>query len=81
MRAKTLKMVSAKEIAEELGISYQTLNYYTNIGLLRVARRRGNSRQYDEEDAKKRFSHINQMQDEGYPLKVIAKLINSRTLQ
>ncbi len=72
------KIISAKEVIKKFGISYQTLNYYTNIGLLNATKRIGNKRQYIEEEVKKRFKKINELKDKGYPLNIISRLINSK---
>ena len=43
--AKTL--ISPTEISKIHSISYQTINYYTNLGLLMVKKRNANNRLYD----------------------------------
>lgn len=75
---KMLKTISAKEVIKKFGISYQTLNHYTNIGLLNATKRRGNKRQYIEREVKKKLERINELKDKGYPLRIISQLINSK---
>ncbi|MBI3087263.1 MAG: MerR family transcriptional regulator, partial [Candidatus Omnitrophica bacterium] len=56
-------------------LSYQTLNYYTNLGLLRVAKRDGNQRLYDEQDVQRHLEAIGRLKDEGYPLRLISRML------
>lgn len=68
-------MILAKEIVKKYNISYQTLNYYTNIGLLKVIRRKGNGRLYDREEIERRLQKIRGLKNEGYPLRIISKML------
>jgi len=68
--------ISALEITKKFSISYQTLNYYTNLGLLHSSKRKGNKRLYVESEVKDRLSRIDRLKDEGYPLKIIASMLN-----
>jgi len=68
--------ISALDITKKFDISYQTLNYYTNLGLLRSTKRRGNKRLYLETDVKERLQKIDRLKDQGYPLKIIAQMMN-----
>jgi DNA-binding transcriptional MerR regulator len=70
--------ISAQELIQTFGISYQTLNYYTNLGLLHSIKRKGNKRLYVESDVKERLQRIDRLKDEGYPLKIIAQMLNGR---
>ena len=65
------KIISATEIVNKYGISYQTVNYYTCLGLLAVVRVKGNKRLYDKEDVEERLKRIDELKKRGYPLKVI----------
>lgn len=67
------KLVSAQEIVKRYGITYQTVNHYTNSGLLQVVNKRGNVRMYDQVEVKQRLVKIMQLMDEGYPLRLIRK--------
>lgn len=75
------KMVSAVEIVREYGLSYQTVNYYTILGLLEVIENRGNKRLYNRDDVKIRLEKIKKMKRRGYPLRLIRDelLSNFRT--
>ena len=68
-------MISAQEIIKKYNISYQTVNYYTSLGLLVVRKRRGNGRLYDEEEVEKRLKRVAELKDEGYPLGLICKML------
>ncbi len=68
-------MISSQEIIEKYNISYQTVNYYTSLGLLVVRKRKGNGRLYDEEEVKKRLERVAELKDEGYPLRLICKIL------
>jgi len=68
-------MISSSGISKKYNISYQTVNYYTNLGLLVVKKRKSNGRLYDHEDVKKRLSIIRYLKDKGYPLGLIGKAL------
>ena len=68
-------LISSQEIVKKYNVSYQTLNYYTNLGLLPVKKRKGNGRLYNEEEIKKSLERIAQLKDQGYPLRLICKMI------
>lgn len=70
------KMLSLQEIAKGFGISYQTLNYYTSLGLLRPHKRKGNKRLYIAKEVTERLKKINKLKNEGYPLRIISNIIN-----
>lgn len=72
------RTISSKEVLKKFGISYQTLNHYTNLGLFNAMKRRGNKRQYIEKEVKLRLKKINALKDTGYPLRIISQLINSK---
>lgn len=69
------KTISPTEVSQKYKISYQTVNYYTNLGLLVVKRRKGNGRLYDDRDVEKRLSKINCLKDKGYPLRLISEML------
>ena len=68
-------MISSQKITEKYNISYQTVNYYTNLGLLTVRKRKGNSRLYDEQEVQKNLKRIIELKDQGYPLGLIRKMV------
>ncbi len=68
-------MISAQEIVKKYNISYQAVNYYTNLGLLVVRKRKGNGRLYDEKEVEERLKRIAELKDEGYPLMLICKML------
>ena len=70
------KMLSLQQIAKTFNISYQTLNYYTSLGLLHPKIRKGNQRLYIASDVDRRLRKINQLKNEGYPLRLISNIIN-----
>ncbi|MBL7069226.1 MAG: MerR family transcriptional regulator [Candidatus Omnitrophica bacterium] len=72
------KFLSPQEITRDFGVSYQTLNYYTTIGLLHPNRREGNKRLYIADEIIKRLKVIGRLKNEGYPLKLISHIINGR---
>ena len=67
------KMISAKEIITQYNISYQTVNHYTDFGLLPVQTKIGNARFYDRNLVKKRMKKIRELIEEGYSLRLIRK--------
>ena len=69
------KLVSAKEIASRVDISYPTINHYTNLGFFSVVKRRGNKRMYDEREVVATLERISRLKDEGYPLRLIRKML------
>jgi len=65
------KLISAIKIVEKYNISYQTLNYYSNLDLIDVAETEGRKRLFDEEAIKKRLAEIKALKIKGYSLKAI----------
>jgi len=70
------KLISAKEIIKKYQITYQTINHYTNFGLIHVVTKRGNVRLYDEAQIRERLTKISRLVGEGYPLRLICKKLN-----
>ena len=66
-------MISAKEIVSNFGISYQTVNHYTDFGLLSVLAKKGNVRFYDRSLVVARLKKIKELVQEGYSLRLIRK--------
>ena len=67
------KLSSLPEISQLSGIAFHTLNYYTNLGLLSIADRRGNKRMFVESEALQRLKEIQRLRREGYPLRMIRR--------
>lgn len=67
------KMISAKDIVKTYDISYQTVNHYTDFGLLQVLAKKGNVRFYDRGVVEKRLKQISALVGEGYSLRLIRK--------
>jgi DNA-binding transcriptional MerR regulator len=70
---KTGKLISAKEITAKYNISYQTVNHYTDFGLLPMVIKKGNIRFYDNSQVKSRLSRIAKLASEGYSLRLIRR--------
>lgn len=69
------KIISSHEVSQKYKISYQTINYYTNLGLLVVKKRKGNGRLYDNKEVEKRLSKITALKNKGYPLRLISEML------
>ena len=69
------KLVSAREIARIVNVSYAAINNYTDMGLLNVVAREKRMRMYDLCKAKERLFLILKLINEGYTLRVIGKLL------
>lgn len=67
------EMISAKEIVSKYNISYQTVNHYTDFGLLSVQTKIGNARFYDKSLVEERMKKIRELIEEGYSLRLIRK--------
>jgi len=70
---KTGKLISAKEITAKYNISYQTVNHYTDFGLLPMLIKKGNIRFYDNSQVRSRLSRIIKLAREGYSLRLIRR--------
>jgi DNA-binding transcriptional MerR regulator len=71
--SKSAKLISAKEIISKYNISYQTVNHYTDFGLLPMVEKRGNIRFYDNSLVRSRLSQIMKLASEGYSLRLIRR--------
>ena len=74
-----MPLIPSKEIIEKLNISYQTLNFYTNLGLFQVEKWVGNKRFYDEGIVSFRMEQIKKLKEDGYPLRLIAKKLDGES--
>ncbi|MBU4304515.1 MAG: MerR family transcriptional regulator, partial [Candidatus Omnitrophica bacterium] len=72
-------IMTAMEVVRKFSISYQTLNHYTNFGLLNAIRKTGsgNKRFYNLSEVEKNLNRIGDLKGKGYPLKIIAKMLNN----
>ena len=66
-------LITAKQIVSKFHISFQTVNHYTNFGLLSIVARKGNVRLYNEAEVKQRLALISELANEGYSLYLIRK--------
>lgn len=65
-----------KDIMREYSLSYQTVNHYTDFGLLPVSLKKGNMRFYDRQVVARRMKAIRELMGEGYPLRLICKKLD-----
>jgi len=70
---KLNSVISAKEIIDKYQISYQTVNHYTDFGLLQVVFKKGNIRFYKKNQVKQRLAKITKLAQEGYSLRLIRR--------
>ncbi|MCX5695950.1 MAG: MerR family transcriptional regulator [Candidatus Omnitrophica bacterium] len=68
-------LISPIEISKKYNISYQTINYYTNLGLLKVRRREGNNRLYNNREVRSGLSRITKLKSQGYSLHLIRGIV------
>ncbi len=68
-------MLAAREIMKEHNLTYQTINHYTDFGLLPVALKKGNVRFYDKNIVGERLKKIKKLTEEGYSLRLIRRQI------
>ncbi|MFA5437164.1 MAG: MerR family transcriptional regulator [Candidatus Omnitrophota bacterium] len=68
-------LISPAEISKIHSISYQTVNYYTNLGLLRVKRRDANNRLYSPKEVSSRLKKVSELKSRGYSLRLICDLL------
>ena len=65
--------LSVKEIMKRYKLSYQTVNHYTDFGLLPVSVKKGNVRFYDRRLVERRMKKLKDLMGEGYSLRLIRK--------
>ncbi len=75
MKATNKNLVSAKEISKRFGVTYPTLNHYTNLGFFDVVAKRGNRRFYQADEVRAKLGVIAKLKNDGYPLRLIRKKI------
>jgi DNA-binding transcriptional MerR regulator len=69
------EMLSTLDIVKRHSISYQTVNYYTNLGLLTVRKKKGNTRYFKAGEVRKCLINIAKYKNQGYSLKLIRGLM------
>ena len=67
------KLISAKDIIARYHLTYQTINYYTDFGLLPMVCKKGNVRYYDGVEVRQRLNKITKLSREGYSLRLIRR--------
>jgi len=67
------KLISAKDIIAKYHLTYQTINYYTDFGLLPMVCKKGNVRYYDDAEVRDRLHKITRLSREGYSLRLIRR--------
>jgi len=72
-----MSLLSTKEVVQRFKLSYQTLNYYTNLGFFNIIERRGNKRMFDEQEVKTKLENIRMLKNQGYPLRLIIRKLNN----
>lgn len=70
---KQNKVLSAAEVMKVYNLTYQTINHYTNFGLLTVALKKGNARFYSRDMLEQRLKELRKLTEEGYSLQLIRK--------
>lgn len=73
MKPRKAEWVTLQEISVEVHLSLSALNYYANLGLLRVVDRQGNTRLFSRSEITCRLEEIKRLQREGYPLRMICR--------
>lgn len=63
--------ITIMEITKKFDISYQTANYYVNLGFFNVVGTKGNKRIFDEKEIAVKIQKIKTMRAKGYPLRLI----------
>ena len=78
MSVKNETYITAKDISKKFKVAYPTINHYTNLGFLSIVKREGNKRLYSGKEVKQRLGMISKMVNEGYPLRLIRKILVGR---
>ncbi|MCD4779241.1 MAG: helix-turn-helix domain-containing protein [Candidatus Omnitrophica bacterium] len=65
------KKITVSDVAKLSGLSVSSVNYYTNMGLIVIAEKKGNKRLYDQDDVQRRLKKISEMMNMGYTLRLI----------
>lgn len=59
-------------------MTYPTLNHYTNLGFFDVVAKRGNQRFYCLDEVRSKLTMVEKLKNDGYPLRLITKLLKER---
>ncbi len=70
------RYVSSMEIVKKFGVPYSTLTHYTNLGLLKAVEKKGNKKLYQPDKIAKKLARIKKLSLQGYPLKLIKKILS-----
>jgi DNA-binding transcriptional MerR regulator len=70
------KYLSSLDVVKKFGVPYSTLTHYTNLGLLKVVKKKCNRRFYRADKISKKLAGIKKLSLQGYPLKLIKKILN-----
>ena len=75
-------IITAMDVVRKFRISYQTLNHYTNFGLLNAVKKRGlgNKRLYSESEVTENLERIDELKEKGYPLKIIVDILKNKAV-
>lgn len=66
-------LITVDELSKLYLLSKATINYYTNMGLLHIADKRGNKRLYNKLAVEVRLEKIRNLRRSGYSLRLIRK--------
>lgn len=69
-------LITSKEVAKMLGISVASVNYYTNLRLLTIQEKKGNTRLYNKEEVNNTYKKIYRLRKEGYSLRLIQERLD-----
>ncbi len=72
----TSRLVKIEDVAKICQLSAATIEYYLDLGLIRVGARQGRTRLLEKEEALKRINTIKNFLDQGLSLKVIKQKMN-----
>lgn len=76
-----LGLLKIGELAERAGVPISTINYYTDIGLLRVQEyMSGGFRLYNEKECLLRIKRIKELEQQGYEIRKIKEIIDKLTV-
>lgn len=68
---KVAALISAKQLAELTNEMYHTIDYWTDMKLLSVKRRKGRNRYYEKDSSIETCRKIRELQNEGYSIDLI----------
>jgi DNA-binding transcriptional MerR regulator len=68
--------ILSRDIVKRYNLPYSTITHYTNMGFFTVVRRKGNKRLYNEDEIRMKLAKITKLVNEGYPLRLIRKMMS-----